>query len=92
MYGQVLHAAMLILLILLKLIKSLAGIYSTTADLNIRHGAGTSKALMVTIPKGTKVANYGYYSVSNGCKWLYVQFTYKNVTYTGFASSTYLRK
>ena len=44
------------------------------------------------IPKGTKVANYGYYSVSNGCKWLYVQFTYKNVTYTGFASSTYLRK
>lgn len=72
--------------------KSLAGIYRTTADLNIRHGAGTSKALMVTIPKGTKVANYGYYSVSNGCKWLYVQFTYKNVTYTGFASSTYLRK
>ena len=47
---------------------------------------------MVTIPIGTKVANYGYYSVSNGCKWLYVQFTYKNVTYTGFASSTYLRK
>lgn len=72
--------------------KSLAGTYRTTADLNIRHGAGTSKALMVTIPKGTKVANYGYYSVSNGCKWLYVQFTYKNVTYTGFASSTYLRK
>ena len=50
------------------------------------------ETIPITIPKGTKVANYGYYSVSNGCKWLYVQFTYKNVTYTGFASSTYLRK
>lgn len=73
-------------------LKSLAGSYVTTADLNIRNGAGTSEKRLVTIPKGTKVANYGYYSTSNGTKWLYVQFTYKNVTYTGFASSTYLRK
>jgi uncharacterized protein YraI len=72
--------------------KSLAGKYVTIANLNIRHGAGVSKAIMITIPKGTPVSNYGYYSVSNGTKWLYVQFEYQKVTYTGFASSTYLRK
>lgn len=72
--------------------KSLAGTYKTTADLNIRNGAGTSNKVLVTIPKATKVNNYGYYSTSNGSKWLYVQFTYNKVTYTGFASSTYLSK
>lgn len=72
--------------------KSLSGSYLTTADLNIRNGAGTSEKLLVTIPKGTSVANYGYYSTNNGTKWLYIQFTYKNVVYTGFASSVYLRK
>lgn len=71
---------------------SLAGTYKTTADLNIRDGAGTSNKILVTIPEGTKVQNYGYYSTSNGTKWLYIQFTYKNIVYTGFASSTYLKK
>lgn len=47
---------------------------------------------MVAIPKGTKVSNYGYYSSSGGTKWYYVQFTYKNVLYTGFCSSNYLKK
>lgn len=72
--------------------KSLAGTYVTTAELNIRNGAGTSEKRLVTIPKGTSVSNYGYYSTSQGTKWLYIQFTYKNVSYTGFASSVYLRK
>lgn len=71
---------------------SLAGTYKTTANLNVRNGAGTSKKILVTIPKGTAVENYGYYTNVSGTKWLYVQFTYKGVTYTGFASSKYLKK
>lgn len=73
--------------------RSVAGSYSVTASagLNVRDSAGTGKVL-TTIPKGTVVKNYGYYSVVNGVKWLYVQFTYKRVTYTGFCSSAYLTK
>lgn len=70
----------------------LAGAYRTTADLNIRAGAGTDKPSMVVIPKGTAVQNYGYYTNVRGVKWLYVQFAYGNVTYTGFGCGTYLRK
>ena len=74
--------------------KSLAGTYKVTANstLNVRNGAGTSEKVMVSIPKGTKVKNYGYYTTVSGVKWLYIQFTYKNVKYTGFASSKYLKK
>ena len=72
--------------------KSLSGTYTTTANLNVRKGAGTNKTKMVTIPKGTKVKCYGYYTAVNGVKWLFIQFTYKNVDYTGFASGDYLKK
>lgn len=73
---------------------SLAGTYKVDAKsgLNIRHGAGTTKKILVTIPDDTEVKNFGYYSTANGVKWLYVQFTYKGVKYTGFASSKYLSK
>lgn len=74
-------------------LKSLAGTYKVTASsLNVRNGAGVTKARMVAIPKGTAVKCYGYYTSVLGTKWLYIQFTYKNVTYTGFASSKYLKK
>lgn len=75
-------------------LKSLAGTYKVTANsgLNVRHGAGITKKKMVAIPKGTAVQCYGYYTSVLGVKWLYIQFTYKNVTYTGFASSAYLKK
>lgn len=73
--------------------KSLAGAYKVTASaLNVRNGAGTGKAIMVTIPKGTAVRCYGYYTTYRGIKWLYIQFTYKGVTYSGFSSSIYLAK
>jgi uncharacterized protein YraI len=72
--------------------KQLAGTYRTTADLHIRAGTGTDKPSMVVIPKGTAVQNYGYYTNVRGVNWLYVQFTYGNVTYTGFGCGTYLRK
>ena len=74
-------------------LKSLAGTYKVVASaLNVRHGAGTSKSIMVTIPKGTVVKNYGYYSTYQGVKWLYIQFAYNGIQYTGFASSKYLKK
>ena len=73
--------------------KSMSGTYKVTASaLNVRSGAGVNKKIMVTIPKDTAVKNYGYYTTVLGTNWLYVQFTYKNVTYTGFASSKYLKK
>lgn len=72
--------------------KSLAGTYKTTVNLYMRHGAGTNKKSMVVIPNGTKVKCYGYYSVSNGVKWLYIQVTIDGVQYTGFSSSAYLKR
>lgn len=74
-------------------LKSLAGTYKVTASaLNVRHGAGSLKKKMITIPKGTAVKCYGFYTAVLGVKWLYIQFTYKGVKYTGFAHSKYLKK
>lgn len=74
-------------------LESLAGTYEVTASsLNVREGAGVTHASMVIIPKGTEVKCYGYYTTVLGTRWLYVQFTYKGVQYTGFASSKYLKK
>lgn len=72
--------------------KSVAGAYHSTANLNVRSGAGTSKAIMITIPKGTKVQCYGYYTSVSTVRWLYIQFIHGNIKYTGFASSRYLAK
>lgn len=74
--------------------KSLSGTYKvkSASGLNIRNGAGTNKSILVTIPNNTQVKNYGYYTNVLLTKWLYVQFTYKNVEYTGFASKKYLSK
>lgn len=73
---------------------SLAGTYKVTANsgLNVRNGAGTNKSIMVAIPKGKQVENYGYYTSVSGVKWLYIQFTHNNIQYTGFASGKYLAK
>jgi uncharacterized protein YgiM (DUF1202 family) len=73
-------------------LSSFSGVYKTTAALNIRQGASTRKKIMVTIPKGTSVTCYGYYTNTFGTDWLYVQFIYKDIKYTGFASAKYLVK
>jgi hypothetical protein len=70
----------------------LAGNYTTTGNLWLRHGAGTLKKKIVVIPKGTKVKCYGYFTKSGSTNWLYIQFTLKGVKYTGFASGKYLKK
>lgn len=73
--------------------ESVAGTYKVSASaLNVRHGAGTAKKIMVAIPRGTEVRCYGYYTTYSGTKWLYIQFTYKGVKYTGFTSSKYIQK
>lgn len=71
---------------------SLAGTYKTTAALNCRDAAGTGYKSLVVIPKGTKVKNYGYYSVAGGVKWLCIQFALNGTTYTGFSSIEYLKR
>ncbi len=72
--------------------KSLSKSYTVKANggLNMRNGAGTGKALMVTIPNGTKVRCYGYYTAVSGVKWLCVVATVSGVQYTGFVHSGYL--
>ena len=67
--------------------KAKAGIYKVTAasGLNLRRGASTSKPVIETLPKGTKVACYGYYTGA----WLYVK-TAGGVT--GFCHGDYLKK
>ena len=74
--------------------KMLAGTYKTIGSLYLRAGAGKGKPDLVIMPDGTKVRNYGYYTLVDGTKWLYVQATVKGVAYTGFCSSNtkYLAK
>ena len=73
--------------------KSYAGQYTTTADLHLRAGAGTSKRSIVVLPKGTAVRCYGYYTrQSDGTVWLYVVATVGKIKYTGFCSRKYLKK
>lgn len=70
----------------------LAGTYKTTANLNMRTGAGSTKTRMVVIPKGSKVKMYGYYTTVSGANWYYVQFEKGKTLYTGFCHSKYLKK
>ena len=72
--------------------KTCAGEYKTTAVLYCRNDAGTNKKAICKIPAGTKVKCYGYYTMANGVKWLYIQFVLDGVQYTGFSSSAYLAK
>lgn len=67
---------------------TISGKYKTTANLNLRNGAGTKKGIVVTIPKGSSVTNYGYYSTVDGVRWYLVAYG----KYTGFCSSKYLKK
>ena len=69
--------------------KSLSGSYKVTAtSLNMCRGAGMSKGIIVSIPKGKKVRCHGYYTSVDGVKWLYVTYG----KHIGFCSSQYLKK
>ena len=69
----------------------LADTYTVTASwLNVRNGAGVVNRSLVQIPRGTEVKCYGFYTPIGTTNWLYVQFIYGGVKYTGFCSAKYL--
>lgn len=61
--------------------------YKTTANLNLRMGAGKNKDIIITIPKGEDVRCYGYYTKVGSTPWLYVAYG----KYVGFVSKEYLK-
>lgn len=67
--------------------KSYGRKYTTTANLNLRSGAGENKEIITTIPKGKSVTCYGYYTNNGSTTWLYVQYGNK----TGYCSKAYLK-
>ena len=69
---------------------ALAGSYKTTAPLNMRAKPGVLKSdnIIMEIPKGATVRNYGFYTMVQGVKWLYVEYNGK----VGFSSEEYLKK
>ena len=72
---------------------SLKGQYVVDASsVNVRDGAGLDQKVLTTIPRGTLVNNYGYYTEVDGTKWLFVKFVYEKTTYTAFISNRYLKK
>lgn len=68
--------------------RTIAGTYITTANLNLRSGAGTGKSIITTMPRGSKVVCYKYYAKVNGQKWYLVEYG----KYVGYCSSKYLRR
>lgn len=75
-----------------KFSSSVAGEYKNTSNLYLRNDAGGNKKSLCVIPKGTEVKCFGYYSLYQNVKWLYIQFVLDGVQYTGFSSSKYLKK
>lgn len=63
--------------------KNIAKTYKTTARLNLRSGANTSKPVITVIPKNQNVECYGYHTNN----WYYVK--YKN--FIGFCSNKWLK-
>ena len=60
--------------------------FKTTADLNLRSGAGVTKKVVKVLKKGSSVTWYGYYTKINGVEWYLVSASGVN----GFVSSKYL--
>lgn len=70
---------------------NLVGTYKTTSNLNLRYGPDKDKYdSIIILPVGTKCQCYGYYTMANGVKWLYIAVTVNGKQYTGFASIRYL--
>ncbi len=62
--------------------KAIAGAYHTNDRYNLRVGAGTNKAIILTLPTGTSVRNYGYYTRD----WYLVKAVVQGVSYTGYVA------
>ena len=69
--------------------RAYAKTYTITASaLNMRSGAGTNKPIIKSLPNGTKVTCYGYYTQNGATVWLYVKDKDGAV---GFCSKKYLK-
>lgn len=68
------------------------GTYVTTDDIQLRTGAGATKEVLVTVPKGSKVINYSYYTKCGVIPWLYVSATVNGVKYEGYTTTGKLKK
>lgn len=67
-------------------------IQSYDGVLNLRNYANVGSKILATMKSGETVQCYGYYSVFNNVKWYSVQYKSGNTTYSGFCSSSYLKK
>ena len=70
--------------------RSIAGAYivNARAGLNIRSGPGTGYGIIKSVANGTKVNNYGYFSIRGGVRWYFIRVG----ATTGFVHSAYLKK
>ena len=62
--------------------RKIAGAYHTNDRYNLRVGAGMDKAVILTLPKGTGVRNYGYYTGI----WYLVKAVVNGNVYTGYVA------
>ena len=63
--------------------------YTVTASaLNLRSGAGTDRPVIKSMPNGTKVTCYGYYTKNDATVWLYVK---DQDGVLGYCSKKYLK-
>ena len=60
--------------------------YKTTADLNMRSGAGTDFPVLTTLPNGAAFRCYGFYNVVGSTVWLFGEAAGKK----GYCSKAYL--
>lgn len=60
--------------------RKIAGAYHTNDRYNLRVGAGEDKAIILTLPTGTSVRNYGYYTGD----WYLVKAIVNGTVYTGY--------
>lgn len=62
--------------------RKIAGAYHTTDRYNLRVGAGMNKTVILTLPAGTGVRNYGYYTG----EWYLVKAIVTGIVYTGYVA------
>lgn len=62
--------------------RSIAGAYHTNDRYNLRVGAGMNKIVILTLPTGTSVRNYGYYTG----EWYLVKAVVNGIVYTGYVA------
>lgn len=62
--------------------RKIAGAYHTNDRYNLRVGAGMDKTVILTLPAGTGVRNYGYYTG----EWYLVKAIVNGIVYTGYVA------